>query len=178
MKTKNIIRIVIGTVVILLIPLIAMQFTEQVQWGFFDFIFMGILLLGTGLSFEYISSKGNTLSYRIAVGLAALTGLALIWINAAVGIIGDDNPRNLMYIGVVLLGLIAASISQFKPAKMANALYLTAAAQFLVPIIAIATKNPDMAPDIVRVFVLNSVFVVLWIGSGLLFRHASKRAIK
>ncbi len=82
MKTKNIIRLAIGTILLLLIPLLAMQFTDEVRWGLFDFIFMGILLFGSGLAYEFIVTRqGSTVAYRAATFIAVGTALALVWIN-------------------------------------------------------------------------------------------------
>jgi hypothetical protein len=53
MQNKNIIRIVLATAFILLIPLLAMQFTDEVAWDLADFVIIGTLLLGTGLTYGY-----------------------------------------------------------------------------------------------------------------------------
>ena len=57
MKGKRLIIIVLTAVILLLIPLIAMQFTDEVNWTLFDFVVMGILLLGTGLLCELVLRK-------------------------------------------------------------------------------------------------------------------------
>jgi hypothetical protein len=49
MKSKNIGRLLIGTAAILMIPLVAMQFSDEVNWGLMDFVIIGILLIGAGL---------------------------------------------------------------------------------------------------------------------------------
>jgi hypothetical protein len=46
--------------------------------------------------------------------------------NLAVGIIGsEDNPANLMYGGVLAVGIIGAIIARFEPHGMARALVAT-----------------------------------------------------
>ncbi len=89
MPNKNILRIVIITILILMIPLIAMQFTDEVKWDFFDFIVMGILLLATGLTYEFFSRKAKTTSHKVAIAIAVCMGFILIWIELAVGIFGN-----------------------------------------------------------------------------------------
>lgn len=57
MKLKHLMSIGIGTALILAIPLIAMQFTDEVNWDMRDFIIVGLLLAGAGLIYEFISSR-------------------------------------------------------------------------------------------------------------------------
>ena len=95
MKNKNIIRIALVTAFILLMPLVAMQFSAEVDWNLFDFVVAGTLLFGSGLTYELIASKAGNTAYRAAVGVAVAAALLLVWINLAVGIIGsEDNPVN------------------------------------------------------------------------------------
>jgi len=162
---------------ILLIPLVAMQFTEEVNWDLFDFAFMGTLLFGSALTYELIARKMSNVAYRAAVGVAVVTAVLLVWINGAVGIIGD-GPVNLMYFGVLAVGLIGALIARFRPRGMARALFATALAQFLVPVIALIIWKPDFAPGVLKVFGLNAFFVMLFVGSALLFRRASATGSK
>jgi hypothetical protein len=190
MQYKTILRPALATAFILLLPFLAMQFhvrlpdpggsTDEVAWTLFDFVFAGILLFGTGLTYELIARKGGTLAYRVAVGLALAAAFLLVWINGAVGIIGsEDNPANLLYGGVLAIGFIGAIVAFFQPNGMARTLFATAIAQALVPVIAQIIWTPQVAsaesPGIVRVFVLNSFFVALWVGSALLFRQAARK---
>ena len=89
MQNKRLIGIVLTVALLLLIPLIAMQFTDDVNWTLFDFIVAGVLLLATGLMCELVIRKVNKIGYRIAICLAILAALLLIWIELAVGIFGS-----------------------------------------------------------------------------------------
>ena len=180
MKRKNIIRIALVTGLILLIPLVAMQFTHEMDWNLFDFVVAGALLFGSGLTYELIARKGGNTAYRAAVGVAVATALLLVWINLAVGIIGsENNPANLMYFGVIFVGIIGAGIARFRPRGMAWALFVTAFAQLLVPVIALligksqagALQDP---PGFVGVLALNAFFAMLFVVSALLFRHSAQ----
>lgn len=175
---KNIIHLVLGTGLILLIPLVAMQVTEEVNWSLFDFAFMGALLFGTGLLYELVARKADTAAYRVAVGVVLAAVFLLVWVNAAVGIIGEPGGPNLMYVGVLGVGLIGALIARFRPHGMARALFMMAIAQGLVPVIALMTAMPDMMepPGVVGVFGLNAFFALLFVGSAMLFRRASASA--
>lgn len=174
MHNKNIFRNAIVVALILLVPLLAGW-----PWDLFDFVWAGILLFGTGLAYELVAGKGGTIAYRAAVGIACAAGLILVWMNAAVGIIGDkDNLANPMYLGVLAVGIIGAVIAHFRPHGMARALFATALAQAFVPVIALIIWKPQVtswgAAGVLGVFVLNSFFVALWVISALLFRCAAR----
>lgn len=82
--------ITFGTVLaILSIPLIAMQFTKEVNWDYRDFIIMGILLSVTGLGIEMVTRKIKSTNLKIVLTLAILFLLFLIWAELAVGIFGS-----------------------------------------------------------------------------------------
>lgn len=87
-KNKRVTAIVITTVLLLLIPLIAMQFTNEVNWTLFDFVAAGVLLLGTGLLCELVIRKVTNIKYRIAICAVLLAALLLVWLELAVGIFG------------------------------------------------------------------------------------------
>ena len=138
------------TACILLLPLVAMQFTDEVVWDLADFVVAGVLLFGAGLTYELVARRarkaGNT-AYRAAVGVAVATALILVWMNLAVGIIGnEENPANLMYGGVLAVGIIGALIARFQPQGMARALFATALAQMLVAVIALITGWGSTGP--------------------------------
>jgi len=168
--------VAIATASILMVPLVAMLFTDEVNWSLFDFIVMGILLFGTGLTYVLISRISDSIAYRTAVGVAVVAGLLLIWVNLAVGIIGsEDNPANQLYAGVLAVGIIGAGIARLRPRGMARTLFATALAQMLVPVIALIIWRPSLEepPGIVGVLILNAFFAALFVVSALLFRRAS-----
>lgn len=88
MKNKRLIIILSIVAFILLIPLIAMQFTDEVDWSVFDFVIMGILLLGTGLMSELVFRTVSNKLNRILILLGILFIFFLIWAELAVGIFG------------------------------------------------------------------------------------------
>lgn len=83
----TIISIVI--IAILSIPLIAMQFTKEVNWTLEDFIAAGILLVSTGLAVELIIRNMKTGTARTIALIIILLSLFLIWAEMAVGIFGS-----------------------------------------------------------------------------------------
>ena len=86
MKRINIILLTVAG--LLLIPFIAMQFTSEVNWGVFDFIVAGALLLGTGLLGDFIVRKVRNKDYQIGMLALLLVTLFLVWAELAVGIFG------------------------------------------------------------------------------------------
>ena len=87
-QNKRLMVIVLTVAVLWLIPLIAMQFTNAVNWNMFDFIAAGGLLLGTGLMCELVMRKVKKINYRISICAVLLVALLLIWAELAVGIFG------------------------------------------------------------------------------------------
>ena len=73
---------------LLIIPLIAMQLTDEVEWSLFDFIIMGTLLLITGLMGEIIFKKVKKYKHRVILYVVVAITFLLIWAELAVGIFG------------------------------------------------------------------------------------------
>jgi len=64
---------------LLLIPLVAMRFTNEVNWTLLDFSVAGFMLLSAGLLCELVLRKVDNLKYRIALCAAILAMLVLVW---------------------------------------------------------------------------------------------------
>jgi hypothetical protein len=86
--TKSILSVVLVAGLILLVPLIAMQFTKEVAWTPGDFIVAGALLVGTGLMYVLAARKLDNRRSRTLVGLVLGLVFVLIWMELAVGIFG------------------------------------------------------------------------------------------
>ena len=86
LKLKRIHVILIAIGIILLIPLVAMQFTNEVDWSVVDFLLMGSLLIGTGLLCELVLRKVKNVNHRIVICIAILIILFLLWAELAVGV--------------------------------------------------------------------------------------------
>ena len=74
-----------ATGLLLLIPLIAMQFTDEVNWSIGDFIIMGLLLFGIGSTAVLVSRKLPRQRRTVVIILSVLT-LLWIWAELAVGV--------------------------------------------------------------------------------------------
>ena len=73
---------------LLLIPLIAMQLTNEVNWSFFDFIIMGALLTITGLLIGIILQKVENSKNRLILIITIVMMFFLIWAELAVVLLG------------------------------------------------------------------------------------------
>jgi len=161
---------------ILLLPLVAMQFTNEVAWDETDFAVMGTMLLGACGAYELATRMTGSRTYRAAVGVAVVAAFILVWMNLAVGVIGsEDNPANLMYGGVLAIGILGALIVHFQPYGMARALVATALAQASVGVIALISGFGATGPNWRgTTVVLTGFFVALWLMSAWLFRQAAR----
>ena len=177
MVQKSILRPALVTAAILLVPAVAMLFTDAVAWGPFDFVVGFVLLFGAGLAYELVARRGGGAAYRAAVGIAAGASLLLMWANIAAGIIGsDDNPANLLFYAVPVVALAGAAAARLRPRGMTRALLVTALVQALVPLVALLVFRPVQpgAAGVAGVLALNLVFVLLFCVSALLFRRAGE----
>src|SRR5690606_3061121 len=86
-KRRTIILSVIGF--ILLLPLIGMQFSSEVNLTVFDFIIAGILLAIVGLSIDLVFKLASTKNQRLVFLAVVLILCFLIWAEMAVRIFGS-----------------------------------------------------------------------------------------
>lgn len=156
---------------LLLLPGVAMRFTEEMAWGPADFALFGAMLFAACGTYELAARLTGNKAYRAAVGVALASAFILVWMNLAVGIIGsEENPANLMYGGVLAVGLMAALLARFQPRGMARALVGTALAQAVVAVIALSAGWGNT----LGLTILTGLFVALWLTSARLFRKAAR----
>lgn len=168
---SSIARVALLTAFLLLLPLIAMQFTDDVVWNLTDFAVAGVLLFGAGLTFELAARRVEGIAYRSAIGIAVAAALILVWVNLAVGLIGAaNNPANLMYFGVLAVAIVGALAVRFQSRGMAYVLFTTAMAQILVAVIAFISGLGEP----LEIALINGFFVFLFTGSALLFWRAAQ----
>ena len=120
--------------------------------------------------------KTENANYKTALVLAIATVLILFWVIGAVGVLGaDGDPADLMYIGVLAVGVTGAIIVRFQPMGMARAMITMAFAQALVTVIALIIGKQD-APymSVFEIVSLNGFFVTLFLGSARLFQKSAR----
>jgi hypothetical protein len=154
---------------LLLTPLVAMQFTDEVRWAPGDFAAAALLIGGLGLAFELAVRRSASTAYRLGAALAALNAFLLVWINLAVGFIGDEgDPANLLFAGVLLVALAGAVAARFRARGLALAMGAAAAVQLLA-VVVLFVADLAAAPE----FMLTIAFAAPWALAAGLFRIAS-----
>ena len=156
-----------GVTALLLAPLVAMQFTSEVDWDVTDFIAMGFILGSLGLALEFMVSRSGSIGYRIASGIAVLAAFLLVWANLAVGMIGSEgNPYNLLFGGVLAIALVGSIAARFRSGGMAIATAAAGVAQIAIALGGIATDP--------RGAFFSSILGGLWLLAALLFRKSAE----
>jgi hypothetical protein len=87
---RSALRVALGVAAVLSLPLVGMQFSNDVVWSLADFVAAGVLLAAIGIALELAVQRAGSLP--LAGAVAALGLAAVLFGNA------DDAP------GLVLLG--------------------------------------------------------------------------
>ncbi len=114
-------------------------------------------------------------AYRSAVAVAVGAALMLVWLMSAVGVIGIEGDRaDLLFFGVLAMGLSGAIVARFQAEGMARAMIVTAAATILVGVIALLLgKHQAAYTSVFEIMGLSGMFATLFAGSAVLFRRAA-----
>jgi hypothetical protein len=163
-----------GVIGLLVFVAILQSTTGAPEWTASDYVFMAVLLGAPLLVYEMAVRKSTVRTYRAATGLALCAVTLLIWINAAVGIIGSEgNPANLMYAGVLLILLSGAFVARFEASGMARTMRAAGFAQVVVTLIAIVggLGMPSTGP--LELIVINGFFLAFWVAASVLFDMAA-----
>jgi hypothetical protein len=162
---------------LLALPFVAMQVTDEVDWGISDFITFGVMLIVAGGMVELAARQSGNGFYRAGAGVAVAAAFLLVWVNLAVGFLGSEkNDANLMFGGVIAVALGGAIIADFRAPGMVKAMVATALAQALVGGIALAAQLGSAgAAGLYEVAVGTALFGALWLLSAWLFRKAAAR---
>lgn len=158
-----------GAALLMAAAVAAAQLGDGMQWSAGDFaLAAAVLLAGCGL-FELLMRKTGSWAYRAGAVVAVGSAVLLFLVAGAVGIVGsDDEPANLLFLGVIALGAAGALAARFRPVGMARAMALTAAAQLLAGIVALI-----LVGDVPGFLLGTALFTPLWLLSAWLFRIAS-----
>lgn len=149
---------------LLLLPALAMHFTGEVSWTAGDFLFAAVLLGALGAAMETAIRFGKAGTHRAGMLAASLAGFLTVWINAAVGIIGE-GPINIAFFAMVLLAIAASLLTRFRARAMAAIMAGMVAGQIAMGLIAEFTGQADWGPV--------AFMAVIWLVPAALFRLAA-----
>lgn len=88
---KKIIRLTLMVALMLTIPLLGNYFVDGWNWGVGDFVFAAAMLFSAGLGFEFVLKKFKNITHRAIATLGIIMIFLFIWVELAVGIIGDET---------------------------------------------------------------------------------------
>lgn len=153
--------------------LLALPALFGAPWTAADYLLAAALLSMTGTAIELgVWATGNP-SYRAGTIVAAATGLALLWVNGAVGILETEgDPRNLMFVGVVLFAAIGAGMGRGQAKAMARTMRGTAIVQAAASVIGWVDGARFPAFAIIG----TVIFCTLWCVSAALFARAARQS--
>lgn len=159
-----------GVALILLLPL-----ATGAPWTLFDYVVAAVLLGGLGLGLELAARKADA-AYLGGAAVALVAAVLLVWINGAVGIIGNEaEDANMLFLAVPLVALAGAAGTLFRTGGLVWAMAAAGLAQLLVPPLAAAFAPPAGASVwSAEVLVITAFFTGLWLLSAFLFRTAAR----
>lgn len=157
---------------LLLLPALAMQFTEEVEWNAIDFVFAGVLLASLGIGLEIAVRVGRNSIHSLGLAIASVTGFLTLWANAAVGFIGDEGePVNIAISLMVIVAVLATLAARFRPVILRWVFALVALGQIAAGIYAeIAMPGHGVEWGVLI------AFAGLWSAAALCFQRAATRA--
>ena len=154
--------------VLLALPGVAMQFSDEVNWTAGDFVFAAIMFGTIGGLLELAARASVSLAFRVGSAVAVATGFLTIWISLAVGIVGaEDNPQNIVYFGIVGMAICVAVAALGDPRSLARGMHATAAFQGLICLV-------HVIDGIYPAVMIDGFFTMTWITAGALFARAAK----
>ena len=153
---------------LLLLPAVAMRYTSEVDWTAGDFVVMGVMLFLACGAYELTARLTGNTAYRAATGIAIGTAFLTVWVNGAVGMLGsEDNPDNLLFGLVLLVGLVGAIVARFRPPGMARAMEAAALVQAAMTVYALVGGYREVVLHV-------GFFVIPWVASAQLYRKATR----
>lgn len=159
-----------GALALLLTPLVAMQFTDEVQWTGADFAVFGAMLLIACSLYELAARLARDNAYLIGAAIAVGTAFLTTWANLAVGIVGnEENPVNQGFFIVLAIAFVAALAVRLRPVGMAWAMRLAALAQAALALWIWLAGYGDA-------WVFSGFACAAWLASAELFSRACGRS--
>jgi hypothetical protein len=161
-----------GAACLLLLPALAMRLgAPGVVWTAEDFVAMGLMLAVACALYELGAWLDGGIAYRAGIGLAVLTAFLTVWVNVAVGMLGDEgNPANMMFAGVLVIAALGAILGRGRAPGMSSAMCAAAVAQLVAAGTGLVLGFAALEVS------LTACFALPWLAAGLLFRQAGLAA--
>jgi hypothetical protein len=158
-----------GAYALLLVPLLASW-----PWAVSDYVFAGTVFAIVGGTFELAVRKSGDKWYRAGAALALATAFLLVWVNGAVGIIGNENnPANLMFFVVIAVAIAGAIVARFDASGMARAMIVAAFGEMVVAgIVFVGRLGATEPPGLAGVLMIIAFFGLLMLLSAWSFRKS------
>ncbi|MFM8844415.1 MAG: hypothetical protein ACKOGN_00720 [Gammaproteobacteria bacterium] len=152
---------------LLLLPAVAMVLGDEVHWGPLDFTLLAALLAALCGAIDVASRYSLSRSYRAGVAVAAIGMFLMVFANIAVGIVGnEDNPLNLIFLLIPVLGIAGSVFTRFRATGMARSLEIMAVVQ--AGVLLLAWPGAKTVGLLAMAF-----FVALWLLAARLLRAAA-----
>lgn len=175
-KDRLLLAALLVPALLLLVPLVAMRFTAEVNWTGSDFVVAYVVLASAGLALRFLLRRRRDPVGRLAAAAAVGSTLFMVWVNLAVGLVGrESHPANALYLGVLAIGVLGALAADFRPRGLARTFLAMAGAQLLVPALALYAWGVEPVIPVARVFGANGFFAFLFVATALLFQRAGAR---
>jgi len=165
----------LATGILLMVPLIAMQFTDEVNWSVADFMLMGALLFGTGTLMVFTLRLSDNLVFKAASILVVGSFFLMIWANLAVGLIGSGpNAGNLLYIVVLGVAAVGLYLSRFTAGGLERTMFATAIALIVLAAVALLSGMQHYpGSSVIEIIGVNLFFATPLTISGFLYRFVA-----
>lgn len=159
----------IGAGLLLLLPLLL-----DFPWSPGDYVVAAVLLFGSLGAYELATRLSGATAYRAGAGMAILAVFLLVWSNGAVGL--TDGPADGLFLLIPALVFVGGMVARFRPGGMSWTMFAAAGSMGLIAVGALLGGYvPEFNPP-VEILGIAGFFVMLFTGSGLLFREAGRDA--
>ena len=174
---KSALTVAIVTILLLMIPFVAMQISGEVDWSFMDFAIMGTLIFITGMAYVTLTRFASNWLLKLAFIITIGITFFMIWANLAVGLIGSGpHAGNLMYIVIYLIVAIGTLRYYSNPSKMVYVMLATIGGLILLTIVAfLAGMQNYHASSASEILIVNGFFIVPYAIAAILFRDAARK---
>lgn len=146
------------------------------NWDALDYM-VALALLGASAAAYWIATRpARSVWHHLAVMIGAGGALLLLWMQLAVGLVGDgDHPINQAMGLVLVVSAIGALLSRFRASGMRTTLLVAAGTQMVLGALGFILLPAMYFSDI---FLVTAFFSGLWTASAFLFHLACLKELR